>query len=284
MSTWLTGLALAEQNVGLNMLRRLGGETPRLRSFSGDKRFSEPEWSANPMLAGFVEDYQARTNAALQLVDSARLPATTRNKARFAMQLMCDAFSPSNIPWLNPGVVKEATDTGGLSLLHGMQNFMDDMVNNGGYPKQVDSSAFELGTHLAATPGRDRDAQRAHRADRLRSADAAGARDSAALQPAVDQQVLHHGSGAGTFVRRVGGAHGHQTFMISYRNPDEAMSHYTMDHYLRDGLLAAIDAVQEITGAPQVNLAALCLGGTLALIAMAYLAATARATASPRQR
>ncbi len=33
--------------------------------------------------------------------------------------------------------------------------------------------------------------------------------------------------------------HGHQTFMISYRNPDEAMSHYTMDHYLRDGVLAA---------------------------------------------
>ncbi len=25
MSTWLTGFALAEQNVGLNMLRRLGG-------------------------------------------------------------------------------------------------------------------------------------------------------------------------------------------------------------------------------------------------------------------
>ena len=31
--------------------------------------------------------------------------------------------------------------------------------------------------------------------------------------------------------------------------------------------------MQEITGAPQVNLAALCLGGTLALVEMAYLAA-----------
>ncbi len=158
------------------------------------------------MLAGFVEDYQARTNAALQLVDSARLPATTRNKARFAMQLMCDAFSPSNIPWLNPGVLKEATDTGGLSLLHGLQNFMDDMANNGGYPQA--GRSFRLRTWNAS--GRDarphRHAQRAHRADRLRSADAARACDSAALQPAVDQQVLHHGSGAGALVRRVGGA------------------------------------------------------------------------------
>ena len=33
MSTWLTGFALAEQNVGLNMLRRLSGEArPRRHS------------------------------------------------------------------------------------------------------------------------------------------------------------------------------------------------------------------------------------------------------------
>lgn len=111
MSTWLGGLALAEQNVALNMLRRLGGETPPAAA-TNDKRFSEPEWRSNPILAGFVEDYGARTQAALQLADSARLPEATRRKARFAMQLMCDAFAPSNVPWLNPGVVKEATESG----------------------------------------------------------------------------------------------------------------------------------------------------------------------------
>ncbi len=114
MSTWLTGLALAEQNVGLNMLRRLGGQLDDASATApADKRFAEPEWRTNPLLAGIVEDYQARTQAALQLVDAARLPEATRRKARFAMQLMCDAFAPSNVPWLNPGVVKEATETGG---------------------------------------------------------------------------------------------------------------------------------------------------------------------------
>ena len=67
--------------------------------------------------------------------------------------------------------------------------------------------------------------------------------------------------------------HGHQVFAISYRNPDATMAHYKMDDYLREGFLAALDAVQEITGAKQVNVAALCLGGTLALIGLAYLAA-----------
>jgi polyhydroxyalkanoate synthase subunit PhaC len=272
MSTWLTGLALAEQNVGLNMMRRLGGETPQT-NFANDKRFAEPEWSTNPMLAGFVEDYQVRTHAALQLVESARLPETTRRKARFAMQLMCDAFSPSNVPWLNPGVLKEATDTGGLSLLRGLQNFMEDMTENGGYPKQVDRSAFELGTQLATTPGRivmrnelieliayEPQTPQVHEIPLLCS------------PPWINKYYIMDLAPGRSFVEWAV-RNGHQTFMISYRNPDEAMSHYTMEHYLRDGVLAALDAVQEITGAPRVNLGALCLGGTLALVAMAYLAA-----------
>src|SRR5579862_9324677 len=145
LSTWLSGFALAEQNVGLNMMRRMSGQDPLASPFEAaapDKRFGEPEWGSNPMLAGIVEDYRVRTQAAFQLVDSARLPEATKRKAKFAMQLMCDAFSPSNVPWLNPGVVKEATETQGQSLVRGLQNFLDDVSNNGGYPRQVDRSGF----------------------------------------------------------------------------------------------------------------------------------------------
>jgi polyhydroxyalkanoate synthase len=273
MSTWLTGLALAEQNVALNMLRRLGGEAPPGASPVDDKRFAEPEWRTNPLLAGFVEDYRARTQAALQLVDSARLPEVTRRKARFAMQLMCDAFAPSNVPWLNPGVVKEATESGGMSLVRGLQNFLDDVANNGGYPRQVDRSGFELGVNIAATPGRvvfrnalieliayDPQTPQVHATPLLCS------------PPWINKYYIMDLAPGRSFVEWAV-KHGHQTFMISYRNPDESMSQYTMDDYLREGVLKALDVVQEITGAPQVNVAALCLGGTLALVAMAYLAA-----------
>jgi polyhydroxyalkanoate synthase len=277
MSTWLSGFALAEQNVGLNMLRRLGGQeamAPFGQSQAApDKRFSEPEWSSNPLLAGIVEDYQVRTQAALQLVDSARLPDATRRKARFAMQLMFDAFAPSNVPWLNPGVVKEAMNTGGLSLLQGMRNFMDDLQNNGGYPRQVDATGFELGKNIAATPGRvvmrnelieliayDPQTPKVHAIPLLCS------------PPWINKYYIMDLAPGRSFVEWAV-QHGHQVFMISYRNPDERMSHYKMDDYLRSGVLAALDAVQEITGAKKVNVAALCLGGTLALIAMAYLAA-----------
>ena len=272
MGTWLTGFALAEQNVAMNMLRRLGGRGDQTDKVS-DKRFAEPEWRENPLLAGLVEDYQARTNAALQLVDSSRLPEATRNKARFAMQLMCDAFAPSNIPWLNPGVVKEAMETGGSSLVRGLQNFLDDVASNGGYPRQVDRSGFELGKNIAATPGRivfrnelieliayDPQTPQVHERPLLCS------------PPWINKYYIMDLAPGRSFVEWAV-LQGHQVFMISYRNPDESLSHLTMDDYLRDGVLAALDAVQKITGAQQVNVAALCLGGTLATIMLAYLAA-----------
>ena len=66
---------------------------------------------------------------------------------------------------------------------------------------------------------------------------------------------------------------GHQTFMISYRNPDESMASCTMDDYLREGFLTALSVVERITRAKKVNIMGLCLGGTIAIIALAYLAA-----------
>jgi polyhydroxyalkanoate synthase len=274
MTTWMSTFAMAQQNVGLNMMRRLSGQEPLspLGSSEPDKRFSDPEWSSNPMLAGIVEDYRIRTQAALQLVDTARLPEATRRKARFAMQLMCDAFAPSNVPWLNPGVVKEAMDSQGMSLVKGMENFFDDVQNNGGYPRQVDASSFELGKNIGATPGRvvmrnelieliayDPQTPEVHEIPLLCS------------PPWINKYYIMDLAPGRSFVEWAV-KHGHQTFMISYRNPDASMANLKMDDYLRSGVLAALDAVQEITGAKKVNLASLCLGGTMAGIALAYLA------------
>jgi polyhydroxyalkanoate synthase subunit PhaC len=274
MGTWMSGLMLAEQNAGMNMLQRLSGREPVAPPGpSGDKRFADPEWAQNPILAGLIDDYRIRTEAALQLVDSSRLPEATRRKARFAMQLMCDAFAPSNVPWLNPGVVKEAVESQGQSLVQGMHNFLDDVKNNGGYPRQVDASGFELGKNIGATPGRvvmrnelieliayDPQTPQVHAVPLLCS------------PPWINKYYIMDLAPGRSFVEWAV-KHGHQTFMISYRNPDERLAHLKMDDYLRDGVLAALDAVQEITGAPKVDIAALCLGGTIALTALAYLAA-----------
>ena len=48
--------------------------------------------------------------------------------------------------------------------------------------------------------------------------------------------------------------HGHTTFAISYRNPDASMRDTSLDDYLLDGPLAALDVIADITGADQANI------------------------------
>ncbi len=247
----------------MNMLRRLGGQSDaspfdfaqgdKSQGDASDKRFAEPEWRNNPILAGLVEDYRARTQAALQLVDSTRLPDATRRKARFAMQLMCDAFAPSNMPWLNPGVVKEATESGGMSLVRGLQNFLDDVreqrrISAAGRPVRLrawrqhrrDAGKVVFRNALIELIAYEPQTPQVHATPLLCS------------PPWINKYYIMDLAPGRSFVEWAV-QHGHQTFMISYRNPDVSMSHYTMDDYLREGVLAALDVVQEITGAPRVN-------------------------------
>jgi polyhydroxyalkanoate synthase len=272
VTQWMAAYLQEQQQSGMRWLQSfaLGGAPS---SAPSDKRFADPAWQGNAVLAGLLEEYLTRTRAAMELVDGSRLPEATKRKARFAMQMLSDAFSPSNVPWLNPAVVKEAMNTGGASVLRGMQNFMDDLQHNNGMPRQVDTSSFKLGINLAATPGRivfrnelielvayEPQSARTHAIPLLCS------------PPWINKYYIMDLSPGRSFVEWAV-RHGHQTFMISYRNPDASMRGYLMDDYLQKGLLAALDRIEHITGSPATNVAALCLGGTLALVLLAYLAA-----------
>ncbi|MFN2450106.1 MAG: PHA/PHB synthase family protein [Candidatus Baltobacteraceae bacterium] len=275
MAMWYSQLMLEQQAAGLRFLQRLSGveAAGNGADTAKDKRFADAGWRENPMLAGVLEEYLARTRAAMSLVETSRLPDATKRKARFAMQMLNDAFAPSNVPWMNPAVVKEAMSTGGASLMRGMQNFMQDAKENRGMPRQVDTSQHKLGVNLAATPGRvvfkneliellayEPQTAKTHAIPLLCS------------PPWINKYYIMDLAPGRSFVEWAV-RHGHQTFMISYRNPDESMRGFLMDDYLRLGLLEALTQVEHITGSEKTNIAALCLGGTLTLIMLAYLQA-----------
>ncbi len=274
MSTWAADVLLADQSIGMNMLLRFMQEpvVPVAAPVTGDKRFNDAAWSKNPLLAGLLEGYLVRARAALQLVEGSRLPEATRRKAKFALTMLTDAVAPTNIPWVNPTVVKEALDTGGGSLMRGMQNYLEDVRTNGGKPRQVDSGGFALGKNLAATPGRivfrnelieliayEPQTARVHAVPLLCS------------PPWINKYYIMDLAPQRSFIEWAV-RHGHQTFAISYRNPDPSMANYRMDDYMLRGLLSALDAVETLTGTHKTDIVALCLGGTLALIMLAYLA------------
>jgi polyhydroxyalkanoate synthase len=119
-----------------------------------DRRFADPAWTGNPLFYGVRLSYLIACRAAQDVVTSAGLDAGTADKAAAATQLMLDALAPTNFLPTNPAAIKRAFDSAGMSLAKGARNFADDLVNNEGRPRQVDTRPFEVGRNLAATPAR----------------------------------------------------------------------------------------------------------------------------------
>ena len=61
--------------------------------------------------------------------------------------------------------------------------------------------------------------------------------------------------------------------MISWTNPDAKLAQADFEDYLKQGTLAALDAVEAATGEPDVNALGYCLGGTLLAATLGYMAA-----------
>ena len=87
------------------------------------------------------------------MLDRADTTTDDRERARFVLQLATEAFSPTNSLLGNPGALQRLTETRGKSLLYGLTNFIDDLNNNFGMPRQVDERKFQVGRNLATTPG-----------------------------------------------------------------------------------------------------------------------------------
>jgi polyhydroxyalkanoate synthase len=268
----LAGLALEQASIAGEVVRTLAGADADGSPAPGDARFADRAWTENPFLRGLLRSYLASARSARQLVEAADLPAPTRRKAAFALDLLLDALAPSNVPWLNPAVVKEAIDTGGLSVARGLANLANDVIRNGGLPRQVEDSAFELGHNLAATPGRV-----VLRNDLIELLAYEPQTDDVLAEPLLyvpswinKYYVLDLAPGRSFVEHAV--RHGVTVLAVSWRNPDSSLADVTLDDYLRDGFLAALEATERIAGAPRVNLLGVCVGGTLTAIGLAALA------------
>jgi polyhydroxyalkanoate synthase len=123
--------------------RALGGQTPPpLPSAARDRRFTDEAWAGNPMFFGLQQSYLLTARLARELVAAAELGPRWRGKAELATQLLIDAMAPTNFLATNPAALKRAFDTGGRSAAKGLNNFLDDLVSNGGKPRQAARSSW----------------------------------------------------------------------------------------------------------------------------------------------
>jgi polyhydroxyalkanoate synthase len=261
-----TSLAAAARAAGLSA----AGPVPL---DAGDRRFSDPAWEDNAGFFALRQSYLVLRRLAEDLVAVAELDEATRAKAAFVVSLLADALAPTNLLLTNPAALKRAFDTGGQSVVAGARNCVDDVLHNGGQPRQVDASPFRLGENMAVTPSKV-----VYRNDVMEllqympQTEEVHATPLLASPPWINKYyVMDLAPGRSLIEWAV--QHGRTVFAISYRNPDSSLSGLTMDDYLVHGTQAALDVVTEITGSGTVDVLAVCLGGTLAAMNAAHLAA-----------
>lgn len=250
---------------------------PVLEAERGDRRFSERTWNDNPAFFALQQAYHLGCrflDDMLKAGSSGDPDDLDDRKAAFLVGLVAEALAPTNFPGTNPEAMIRAFQTGGLSMVQGAANLLEDYVERGGRPAQVDSSSFALGENLASTPGKV-----VFRNDLIELIQYAPQSDQVHEVPILCSPpwinkfyVMDLAPGRSLVEWMV--TQGRTVFMISYRDPGIELGHLTMDDYLRQGVLAALDVVEEITGAPKIDIVGLCLGGAMATMAVASLAAT----------
>ena len=149
--------------------------------------------------------------------------------------------------------------------------FLDDLVNNNGRPRQVDTSGFEVGRNLAATPGKV--VFRNELMELIQyspQTEQVHARPLLCSPPWINKYYVMDLAPGRSFIEWAV-QHGRTVFSISYLNPSKDMAGTTMDDYLLHGPQKALDVVEDITGAETIDIVGLCLGGAMTAITAAYL-------------
>jgi polyhydroxyalkanoate synthase len=248
------------------------GDEVNPRSSARDSRFTSPLWRQWPWcqyVRGFrlAEAFWDRATLGVPGLSPAH-----EHGVNFAAHQILNAFSPANFLSTNPEIQAAAQRTGGRSLIEGAIHAFEDwrLRLTGRRPEGME--AFLPGKAVAVTPGKV-----VFRNDLMELIQYAPTTTSVVRTPVlilpawIMKYYILDLSPENSLVRWLVGQ-GHAVFMVSWKNPTGEDRNKGMDDYVREGALAALDAVSAIVPDTKIDLAGYCLGGTLAMIFAAWLA------------
>ena len=259
-------------------VKRLSGEEsdPVVTPDPKDRRFADPEWSSNQFFDFVKQAYLLSTNWADHLVEGAKdLDPHTRQKAEFYLTQVANALSPSNFVLTNPELLRETIASNAENLARGMNMLAEDIEAGGGDLKirQSDSAKFEVGRNLAVTPGKViLENELMQLIQYAPSTPSVLKTPLLICPPWINKFYVLDLTPEKSFIKWCVDQ-GLTVFVISWVNPDEKLRDKDFEDYMRQGPLAAIDAIETITGEDKVHTIGYCVGGTLLSITLAYMAA-----------
>lgn len=260
------------QTWGEDMVKIMTGKS-ELKPDPKDKRFMDPAWQYNPFFRAGAQYYLAVQKGMRNWLEDLELDELERNRANFIANIILDGIAPTNTLAGNPMAQKQIINSGGLSLIKGLQNAYNDIVHNKGMVSEVDKRPFKLGENIATSKGNV-----VHRTEMYELIHYAPTTDEVyeipqlTIPPQINKMYINDLSPEKSIIKwQVD--NGLQTFVISWRNPSKEQGHWDMADYIAS-CEEALSVVSEITGSKKVNVSAGCSGGQTASVLASKLAAT----------
>jgi polyhydroxyalkanoate synthase subunit PhaC len=190
----------------------------------------------------------------------------------FAARQILDMLSPSNFLLTNPEAIDRTARQGGMNLIRGFSNLIDDWQRavHGDKPAGVDS--FAVGRNIAVTPGEV--VYRNSLIELIRYAPAAadGRPEPVLIVPAwIMKYYILDLSPHNSLVKYLT-EQGYTVFMISWKNPSEEDRNLGMEDYRTQGVMAGLDTVNAQLPGAGIHAVGYCLGGTLLSVVAAAMA------------
>jgi len=255
--------------------RLMGDEQkPVIEPDSRDKRFKDEAWQESTVFDFLKQSYLLSARWLQHSVaDVSGMDAHTTRKIDFYTRQFVDALSPSNFLMTNPEVLKATIESNGQNLVNGLENLLEDLERGKGHLQisMTDTKAFEIGKNIALTKGKV-----VHQNDLMQLIQYEATtkevfKTPVLIMPAwINKFYILDLQPENSLVKWLVDQ-GHTVFIVSWVNPDAALSKKSFDDYMMEGPLAAMDVIEKITGEKEISIGGYCLGGTLLSITLAWL-------------
>ncbi len=239
-----------------------------------DRRFSHPLWYSNPYFSLLRKQYLLNAETLEKSIDALEgLPPPERERLRFFTRQIIDMMAPTNFLATNPDALERAVETGGESLVRGLENLVRDLEANDGdlLVTLADPEAFRVGENIAGTEGaviyRNRLFELIQYAPRTESVHEIPV---LLFPPWINKFYILDLRPDNSLIRWIVDQ-GYTLFVVSWINPDESYADVGLEDYIREGYLEALRVVKDVCATDEVNAVGYCIAGTMLALTLALL-------------
>ena len=258
-----------------SLMKFIGEDVPTIFSQAyGDKRFKDEAWDNNIYFSFLKQFYLMSSELIFKHVQELGLEPQTQRMAEFLVKQFTGAFCPSNFALSNPEVFKESMTSGWQNIVHGLDNFLNDLKQSDGLfnINTADKLSFKIGQNIASTPGKVVLQNDLMQLICYEPKDNVHAVPILIVPPCINKYYILDLSSGNSFVKWLVD-NNFQVFLISWVNPDKHLAEKDFEDYTKEGIVDVCDFICNEVGYKEVNAVGYCVGGTLLGVTLAYMKA-----------